>query len=175
LRVEDRTADVDIRFRSLGELYEARGFFENRVASVGFDEYRAFTWGTTVELVNPIRREGVALGYDTRWLYPVLPTTPVSDATTSVQYVRQASRTLAGTAVIRAIDATSQKPETATAAELATLTLSQVASVESGVPRIHAAQPSFQSMVESDLRLSIKTASTRSSGAAWSRPAPPPP
>jgi hypothetical protein len=153
--VEDRTADGDVRFRSMAELFEERGFFENRVASIGWDEYRAFTWGTTVELVNPIRREGVALGYDTRWLWPVLPTTPVSDATTSVQYVRQASRTLAGTAVIRAIDAVSQKPETSTTAELATLSLSQVASVQSNVPRIHAAQPSFQSMLEQDLRLSV--------------------
>lgn len=104
---------------------------------------------------NPIRRQGVPLGYDTRWLYPVLPTTAVSDATTSVQYLRQSARTLAGTAVIRALDATSTKPETSNTAELATLQLSQVASVQSGIPRIHAAQAPFQSMVESDLRLSI--------------------
>jgi hypothetical protein len=30
-----------------------------------------------------------------------------------------------------------------------------VASVQSGIPRIHAAQPMFQSIVEADLRLSI--------------------
>jgi hypothetical protein len=127
------------------------------VASIGWDEYRSFTWaaGTVLTDLNPIRREGVALGYDTRWLFPAVPTTAVSDSTTSVQYLRQSARTLAGTAVIRALDATSQKPETSTTAELATLQLNQVASVQSGIPRIHAAQPSFQSMVESDLRLSI--------------------
>jgi hypothetical protein len=111
--------------------------------------------GTVLTDLNPIRREGVPLGYDTRWLYPVLPTTPVSDATTSVQYLRQSSRSPAGTAVIRPLDATSQKPETFTTAELATLQLNQVASVNSGIPRIHAAQPMFQSIVESDLTLSV--------------------
>lgn len=60
--------------------------------------------------LNPVRREGVPLGYDTRWLYPVLPQTAVSDSTTAVSYLRQSGRTLAGTAVIRALDATSSKP-----------------------------------------------------------------
>jgi HK97 family phage prohead protease len=156
LRVEDRTAPGDVRFRSLAELYEAAGFFEHRVAQVGWDEYRSFTWsGGTVSDINPLRREGVPLGYDQRWIYPVLPTTAVSDSTTSVQYLRQSTRTLAGTSVIRALDATSTKPETSTTAELATLTLSQVATVQTGIPRIMGAQPPFQSMVESDLRLSI--------------------
>jgi hypothetical protein len=105
--------------------------------------------------VNPIRREGVALGYDRRWLYPALPTTAVDSATTAVQYLRQSGRTLAGTAVIRPLDATSNKPETSTTAELATLQFEQVATVNPGIPRIHAAQPAFQSYVESDLRLSV--------------------
>jgi hypothetical protein len=155
LRIEDRTAPGDVRFRSL--LYAERGFFENRVATIAWDEYRSFTWAAVTVLtdLNPIRREGVPLGYDSRWLYPVLPTTPVSDAATSVQYLRQSARTLAGTAVIRALDATSTKPETSSTAEPATLQLNQVASVQSGIPRIHAAQPAFQSIVESDLRLSI--------------------
>ena len=83
------------------------------------------------------------------------PTWSVSDATTSVQYLRQSSRTLAGTAVIRPIDAVSTKPETSTTAELQTLQLNQVATVSSNIPRIHAAQPLFQWLVEADLRLSI--------------------
>jgi phage head maturation protease len=157
LRVEDRTVDVDVQFQSLADLFADRGFFENRAAKVDWDEYRSFTWagGTVFKDLNPIRREGVALGYDQRWVYPILPTTPVSDATTSVQYMRQSARTLAGTAVIRAIDATSTKPETSTTAVLDTLELSQVASVQTGVPRIHSKQPLFVSIIEQDLRLSL--------------------
>jgi phage head maturation protease len=155
LRVEDRTADI--KMVSLADAYAQAGFFENRVARIGWDEYRSFTWaaGTVLTDLNPIRREGVPLGYDARWLYPVLPTTAVSDATTSVQYLRQSSRTLAGTAVIRPIDATSTKPETSTAAELATLQLNHVASIQTGIPRIHSKQPLFVSLVEADLRLAV--------------------
>jgi phage head maturation protease len=155
LRVEERTSDT--RFRSMAELFAERGFFENRVATVDWDEFRAFTWaaGTVLTDLNPIRRDGVPMGYDTRWVFPVIPTTPVSDATTSVQYLRQSARTLAGTATIRPLDSTATKPEVATTAELQTLQLNQVAAVESGIPRIHAAQPAFQSMVEVDLRLSV--------------------
>jgi HK97 family phage prohead protease len=155
LRVEDRTEEI--RMVSLSDAFAQRGFFENRAARIPWDEYRSFTWGggTVLTDLNPVRRDGVPLGYDTRWLWPVLPNTPVSDATTSVQYLRQSSRTLAGTAVIRAIDATSTKPETSTTAELATLQLNQVASIQTGIPRIHSKQPLFQSLVEADLRLAV--------------------
>jgi HK97 family phage prohead protease len=155
LRVEDRNDEC--RVYSLAELYEQRGYFANGVASVGWDEYRSFTWsaGTVLTDLNPVRREGVPFGYDTRWLYPVLPTTAVSDATTAIQYLRQSARTLGGTAVIRPLDSTTTKPETSTTVEYQTLQLNQVASIQSNIPRIHAAQPMFQSLVEQDLRLSI--------------------
>jgi uncharacterized protein len=159
LRIEDRTVDVDIRFQSLAELVRDRGFgLEDRSAAVvNYDEFRSFTWaaGTVLTGVNPIRREGVGLGYDRRYLYPVLPTTAVDSATTAVQYLRQSSRGLAGTATIRHLASTSTKPETSTTAELATLEFSQVATINPGVPRIHAQQAAFASYVESDLRLSI--------------------
>jgi uncharacterized protein len=155
LRVEERTDDL--RMRSLADLYAERGFFENRSAEIGWDEFRAITWsaGTVLTDLNPIRRDGVALGYDTRWLYPVLPTTAVSDATTSVQYLRQSGRVLAGTSVIRPLDAVSTKPSVAGTAELVSAQLQQVACIHPDIPRIHAAQPLFQSIVETDLRLSI--------------------
>jgi HK97 family phage prohead protease len=159
LRVEDRTVDADIRFQSLAELVRDRGFaLEDRSAAViGFDEFRSFTWaaGTVLTGVNPIRREGVGLGFDRRWLFPALPTTAVDSATTAVQYIRQTTRTLAGTATIRPLDSVANKPETSTAAELATLQFEQVATVNPGIPRIHAAQPAFASYVESDLRLAV--------------------
>jgi HK97 family phage prohead protease len=155
LRVEERAERPLIH--NLADLYGQRGFFENRIAQITWDEYRSFTWsaGTTLVDLNPVRREGVPLGYNTRWLYPVVPTTAVDAATTSVQYLRQSDRTLAGTAVIRALDATTTKPETSSTVEYQTLQLSQIATVCTGVPRIHAAQPMFQSIVEQDLRLSI--------------------
>jgi HK97 family phage prohead protease len=155
LRVEERN-DAPM-FQSLADLYEERGYFTAGAASVTWDEYRALTWsaGTVLTDLTPVRRDGVPLGYDARWLYPVLPTTAVSDATTSVQYLRQSARTLAGTAVIRPLDSVSTKPETATTVEYQTLQLSQVATVVSNVPRILGAQPLFQSLVEADLRYSI--------------------
>jgi hypothetical protein len=139
------------------DLYADRGYFENHTASITWDEYRSFTWaaGTVLTDLNPVRTEGVGLGYDRRWLYPVLPTTAVSDATTAVQYLRQSSRTLAGTAVIRPLDAVSTKPETSTTVEYKTLQLEQIATISKDIPRIHAAQPMFQSLIEQDLRLSI--------------------
>ncbi len=155
LRVEERTQTPMVH--SLADLYAQRGFFENRSASVTWDEFRAFTWsaGTVLTDMTPVRREGVPLGYDTRWVYPALPQTAVGADVTAIQYLRQSARTLAGTAVIRALDATTTKPETATTVEYQTLQLNQVASIVSGIPRIHAAQPMFQSLIEQDLRLSI--------------------
>jgi HK97 family phage prohead protease len=155
LRVEERN-DAPL-VHSLADLYAERGFFENRCASVTWDEYRSFTWsaGTVLTDLDPVRRDGVPLGYDVRWVYPALPTTAVDDATTAIQYLRQSARTLAGTAVIRPLDATTTKPETSSTVEYQTLQLSQVATIQTGIPRIHSAQPLFQSLVEADLRLSI--------------------
>jgi phage head maturation protease len=155
LRVEERHEVQP--FQSLADLYTDRGFFENRTAAVTWDEWRSFSWaaGTVVSDINPIRRDGVPLGFDQRWLYPALPTTAVDAATTSVQYLRESSRSLAGTAVLRALDSVAQKPETSTTVELKTEQLSQVATVSSGIPRIHAAQPMFQSLIEQDLRLAV--------------------
>jgi HK97 family phage prohead protease len=157
LRVEDRTADLDIKWRTMADLYGNRGFFENRVATIGWDEYRSFTWsaGTVLTDLNPLRTEGVGFGYDRRWLYPVLPTTAVSDATTAVQYLRQSARTLAGTAVLRPLDSVTTKPETSSTVEYKTQQLEQVATISKDVPRIMSNQPMFQSVIEQDLRLSI--------------------
>ena len=51
----------------------------------------ALSGGTVLTDLNPLRRDGVALGYEQRWLFPVLPTTAVSDATTSIQYLSRAA------------------------------------------------------------------------------------
>jgi uncharacterized protein len=133
LRVEERS-ELPL-FRSLADLYVERGFFENRTAEIGWDEYRTvWSGGTVLTDLAPVRREGVGLGYDTRWLYPVLPQTAVSDATTAVQYLRQSGRTLAGTAVIRPLDSVSTKPSVAGTAELVSAQLQQVAAIHPDVP-----------------------------------------
>jgi hypothetical protein len=154
-----RIASSESRARcpQVAQAYEARGFFTGGAATVTWDEFRSFTWsaGTVLTDLNPVRTEGVGFGYDQRWLYPVLPTTAVSDATPAIQYLRQSARTLAGTAVIRPLDAVSTKPETSSTFEYQTLQLNQVASIQSNIPRIHSAQPMFQSLVEQDLRYSI--------------------
>jgi HK97 family phage prohead protease len=157
LRVSDRTADAPVRWQSMADLVADRGFLEGRRVRIGFDEYRSLTWsgGTVLLDVNPLRREGVGMGFDTRWLYPSLPTTTVSDAATSVQYLRQSARTLAGTAVIRPLDATTTKPETSSTIEFVEQQLQQVATLQTGVPRIHFNQSAFRSIAETDLRYSV--------------------
>jgi Caudovirus prohead serine protease len=155
LRVENR-AEVP-RVESLAEMFESRGF-PTSPASVTWDEFRTLTWsaGTVLTDLNPVRREGVALGYDQRWAYPAFPSTGVDSATTAVQILRQQSRTLAaGTAVVRPLDSVTTKPEVDTVTELVSQSLSQVAAVSSNVPNIYGEQVAFLSMVETDLRLSI--------------------
>jgi Escherichia/Staphylococcus phage prohead protease len=155
LRVEER-AETPV-FQTLAQVFEERGF-PGSAASVTWDEFRTLTWsgGTVLTDLNPIRRAGVSLGYDQRWAYPAFPSTGVDSATTSVQVLRQASRTLpAGTAIVRPIDSVTTKPEVTTVTELTSQQLNQVAAVVSSVPNIHGEQVAFQSMIETDLRLSI--------------------
>ena len=155
LRVEDRAEAAP--FQTLAEAFESRGFPDSP-ATVTWDEFRSLTWsaGTVLTDLNPVRRDGVALGYDQRWAYPAFPSTAVDSSTTAVQVLRQQSRTLpAGTAIVRPLDSVATKPEVATVTELVSEQLSQVAAVSSNVPKIHGEQFVFQSMVEVDLRLSI--------------------
>jgi HK97 family phage prohead protease len=155
LRIEERSELPEMR--SLAEVFEQRGFPASP-ASVTWDEFRTLTWsgGTVLTDLNPTRRDGVSLGYDQRWAYPAFPSTAVDSATTSVQVLRQSSRTLpAGTAIVRPLDSVTTKPEVDTVTELVSQQLSQVAAVESNVPNIHGEQLPFQSMVEVDLRLAI--------------------
>jgi uncharacterized protein len=156
LRVEDRTY-TPASVGSMADLYAARGFFENRVAAIEWDEWRTVSWsaGTVLTDLAPIRPAHPALGYDTRWLYPALPQTGVDASTTSVQYVRQASRTLPGTAVIRPLDSVTAKPDVVSAVEYTSAQLNQVAAISKDVPRILSAQPIFQTILETDLRLSV--------------------
>lgn len=153
LKVEHRTQRPG--GRGLAEEFRSRGFPGER-ATLGWDEYRAITLPSPVDDLSPSRQEGVPLGADQRYAYPSVPQVAVGADVTSVQVLRQTSRTLpAATAVVRAIDATSEKPEVGTVLEVDTVPLRQVAATEQGVPNIALAQNTASSIIETDLRLAV--------------------
>ena len=62
---------------------------------------------------------------------------------------------MAGQATIRAIDATSNKPEVCSTLNVATIPMKQVAGVQTGVPNVYLEQQQIQTVIENDLRLSV--------------------
>jgi HK97 family phage prohead protease len=153
LQVTDRTEQAT--FHSLADAFRARGF-PGETATLDWGEYRTLSWGGTVDGLSPERYQGVALGADQRYAFPAFPAVRLGADVTSVQILRQDSRTLAaGSLVVRAVDATSTKPEVTTAGSLVTYTMKQVAAKESGIPNLYLQQSGFDSLVETDLRLSI--------------------
>ncbi len=123
-----------------------------------WDEYeaRALTWSASVDVMNQVRREGVPLGLDQRYAWPAFGRVGVGPEATSVAVVQQTARTLAtATNVLRAIDATSAKPETASTLNITTVPLKQVATIQTAVPNIYLLQPVINSIIEQDLRLAI--------------------
>lgn len=136
--------------------FRSAGWEPGKRASVSWDRFKAVTFTGGVANLGVLRREGEALGYDRRFAFPAFEQVPVSESATSVQVMRQNSRTLATPAsMVRAIDATSSKPETDSGRELVTVNLSQVASKESGIPNIYMAQDGFASLVQEDLGLAF--------------------
>lgn len=154
LFVEDRAALP--KFVNLTDQFRSRGF-PGETASVSADEFRAATFGGgTVTYLNQQDVVGGALGYDQRWAWMVPPQVSVDAGVTSVSVFQQTSRTvLAGTAVLRDIDAVTNKPETASALNVATVSLQQVASVESGIPNVYLERQELATVVENDLRSSV--------------------
>jgi hypothetical protein len=158
LQVEDRTGGQ--MFQSLTEAFRSRGF-PAETASLRWNEYqqvesRAVTMAGTIDALNRLQTTGGALGYDQRFIYQVVPNVAVDHGVTSVQVFQQTARTLnAGTAVVRAIDATSNKPEVASTLNIANVQLKQVAGVESGIPNVYLESDALASVVETDLRLQV--------------------
>ena len=121
--------------------------------------FKAVTTTGDVEDYFPRRVPSTPLGHDRRFLYPVLRQVRLSALDTSVQYLNQSARTLATPGdMIRAIDATSTKPESAMTVEMASADLKQVAHKVSGVPNIVGRQRLFRDLIESDLRLGLSEA-----------------
>lgn len=153
LRVEDRNGPA--RTRGLAEEFRSRGF-PGEVASLTWDEYRTASFTGSVDDLNPTRQVGVMLGADQRYAYPAFPMVAEDAATTSVQVLRQSSRTLPSAAdVVRDIDETSAKPEVATVTEVVPVSLQQVAAVETGIPNVILAQPTVETLIQTDLRLAL--------------------
>lgn len=146
--------------RGLADEFRARGF-PGQSAVLPWEEFesRAVTWSASVNLMNQLDRPGGPFPYDQRWVYPVVPHIGVGFDVASVLVAYQTARALATPAnVVRAIDATSTKPETGSTVNLITVPLSQLATVESGVPNVYAAQAAITSIIESDMRLAINDA-----------------
>ena len=120
-------------------------------------EQRAVTWSAAVDLLAaPVRREGVPLGFDVRYAWPAFPRVGVGADVTSVQVVQQTARALATAAnVVRAIDAATAKPETGSTINIASVSLHQVANIETNVPNVYLQSPSVNTIIENDLRLAI--------------------
>jgi hypothetical protein len=143
--VEERTRDLTMR--SLADLYAERGFFENRTVEVGWDEYHSFKWSAGT--VSPILARSAAKASRSVRPSVALPgaaDTAADNATAAVQHLRPRSRSLAGHGGDPPARRHQHQARDLTTVEYQTLQLNQVATDSSGIPRIHAAQPMFQSL-----------------------------
>lgn len=119
-------------------------------------ESRALTWTGSVDNVSILRRDAGAFGFDQRYAWPAFPRVPIDGGVTSVQVLTQTARTLpAAASVVRAIDAVTAKPETASTVTAASVAVKQVASIVSGVPNVMLEQPAIESVIGGDLRLTL--------------------
>ena len=155
LQVEDRVTVTGPR--GLADEFRAAGF-PGETATISFDTYedRAVTWTGSVDLINKAHGTAGPLGADQRWAWPAFARVNVDAGATSVDVPTQTARTLATPAnVVRAIDAVTAKPETASTLTIVTTALKQVASIYTNVPNIQLEQPAFNSVIETDLRLAL--------------------
>jgi uncharacterized protein len=119
-------------------------------------ESRALTWTGSVDTVNQLVREAGPFGFDMRYAWPAFTRVPVDSAVTSVSVLTQTARTLPTAAnVVRAIDAVTNKPESASTVTMVVTAMKQLAAVVSGVPNVMLEQPGIESVLGIDLRLSI--------------------
>lgn len=123
-------------------------------------EFRSLTMSASADNVAPDRNTNpVPLGYDERYAYPAFNQVAVDRTVTSVPVLRQTARSLASTAnVTRAIDAVTAKPETSSTIDLVTVSMKQLATIQTGVPNIYASNPAVASVIENDLKAAISDA-----------------
>ena len=157
LRVEDRASIRVTETRSLAEEFRAAGF-PGETATIPWQQFedRAVTWTGSVDTIARTVSAAAPYGYDQRWAWPAFPRVAVDEGVTSVDVFTQTARALAtATNVIRAVDATTNKPETGSTLTIVTTAMKQVATVQSGVPNVYLESSSFNTIVESDLRLAL--------------------
>ena len=144
------------RFDSLTDAFRSRGF-PHETATITADEFRSVTFaGGTVTNMNLLQRTGGPLGADMRYAWQAVPQQSVSAGVTSITVTQQTARTLvAGTTTIRAIDATTNKPEVSSTLDLVSIPMKQVAGVQTGIPNVYLEQPQIETVIENDLRLSV--------------------
>jgi HK97 family phage prohead protease len=163
LTVEDRSARTDeVEDRSLLGRFRRAGWRPGVGAEVAWEEFlqadeqRSVTWTGSVDNISPLRREGTPPGFDTRYAWPAFPSVSVDPGTTSVQVLAQSARTLPDASeVVRAIDATTPKPEAESTLTVTTLPLKQVAAVETNIPNVFLEQDAVRTVVGQDLRLAV--------------------
>ncbi|MBA3735174.1 MAG: HK97 family phage prohead protease [Actinobacteria bacterium] len=117
-------------------------------------ESRALTWTGSVDNVSMLPRESGPFGYDIRYAWPAFNRVSVDPGMTSVRVLTQTARTLPTAAnVVRAIDAVTNKPESASTVTMVDTSMKQLAAVTSGVPNVMLAQRGIESVIGNDLRL----------------------
>lgn len=160
LRVEDRTADQRREPRGLADEFRAAGFpgRPGEAAVVPFERFedRAVTWTGSVDNISPVARQAGPLGADQRYAWPAFPRVAVDAGDTSVDVMIQTARTLpAAASMIRAIDATTAKPEVGSTLTVSPLALKQVPAIQTGIPNVYLEQAAFNTVIEGDLRLAL--------------------
>jgi hypothetical protein len=141
--------------RTLAAAFRENGW-PGESAEIGWEEYRAFTWTGSVDNLNPLSRESGPFGADQRYVWPAIPQTAVGSDVTAVNTLAQTARTLPSAAnVVRAIDAVTAKPEVASTMTLNVTSLKQVAAIVTNVPNIVLEQDGAESVIQTDLRLSL--------------------
>ena len=161
LTVEARSAPSDRVTRGLADEFRSRGF-PGEKATMPWDDYeaRALVWSGSADLLAPdTRRVAAPLGADQRYAWPAFARIGVGPEITSVPVLEQTSRALAQVSdVIRNLAATTPKPEVGTTFNLTTVSLKQLAAIQSEVPNLYLLQPGFNTTIEVDLRLTINDA-----------------
>jgi hypothetical protein len=161
LRVTDRDADSG-EARTLYGKFKAAGFTPGgRRTEIAWNDYetatesRALTWTGSVDTVGPVYRAAGPFGFDQRYAWPAFNRVAIDSSTTSVNVLTQTARTLPTAAnVVRAIDAGTNKPESASTVTVVVTSVKQLAAVTSGVPNIMLEQDGIESVIGNDLRLS---------------------
>jgi HK97 family phage prohead protease len=157
LRVEDRVTVTNEPPRGLADEFRAAGF-PGETATIPWEAYedRAVTWSGSVDNIAKARNTASDLGYDQRYIWPAFPRQAVDSGVTSVDVASQTARTLASSAnTVRAIDAVTNKPETASTLTISSVPMKQVATVQSGIPNVYLESQAISRIVEQDLRLSL--------------------